>query len=158
MTDRKTLAARALIEAQILKDLRAAHEKTRAELAATFIDTGEREVATLLDLRLGTVSLEGGKAFWTVVDEAAFFEWATTWSLGATEQRVRPAFQSAVLAKCKSDGAFYVDEETGEAFIPPGVERRTSAPSLVERPTKDAGLAVREWLGAETAKQLGIEA
>ena len=56
-TDRKRLVARALAEKQILKDLTAAHNKTRAELAELFADAGDRETGKLLDQRIGTVSL-----------------------------------------------------------------------------------------------------
>ena len=156
MTDRKEVARRALVEAVILKHLKQAHERTRAELGELFTDAGEREVGTLLDHRIGTVSLEAGRETWAVVDEQLFLEWVKTRYIHELVESVRPAFQAAVLAKCKSDGAFYVNEENGEVFIPPGVARRRSAPSLVERPDKHAGFVVAHWLG-DAAERLGIE-
>ena len=161
MTDRKALVARSLAEAQILKDLKAAQARTRAELAELFADAGEREVGLLLDHRIGTVELRAGIESWAVVDPDAFGDWVLQnfpdEAARVSSVEVRSSFRDAVLAKCKSDGAFYVNEESGEVFIPPGVARRKGAPSLVERPDKHAGFVVREWLG-EAAERLGIEA
>lgn len=159
MTDRKALTARALIEAQIIKDLRAAHEKTRAELAAAFIDAGEREVATLLDQKLGTVSLKAGAEYWTVADQDAFLEWVCANFADEVEEilTVRPSFTTAVLAKCKRDGG-YVDEVTGEIEIPQGLALRKGSPTLEARTDKQAGPAVREWARYHLGELLGIEA
>jgi hypothetical protein len=156
MTDRKELVARALTEAQILKELKARHAETRAELAQFFEDAGDREVGKLLDQRIGTVSLEAGSETWKVTDEETFLQWVKQEYPQHITQTVGSVFRDWVLIACKAHGGL-LDADTGEVEVVPGVEKRVGAPTLVERPDKDAGKTVREWLGVETAERLGIE-
>ena len=159
MTDRKEVARKALVEAVILKHLKQAHERTRAELGAMFTDAGEREVGTLLDHRIGTVSLEGSGTTWTVTDDAAFTEWALeNYPHEVAEVQsfqVSPALRAVVLNQCERDGG--VVDADGVVEVPPGCEQRRGALRLVERPDKHAGWVVAHWLG-DAAERLGIEA
>lgn len=155
--DRKTLVARALAEKQILKMLTEAHSQTRAELAELFADAGDRETGKLLDHRIGTVSLEAGRETWTVADEEAFLQWNAEHYPQHLQKSVGSVWRDFVLMSCKNVGGL-LNETTGEVEEVPGVVRRVSAPTLVERPDKHAGFVVREWLGVETAERLGIEA
>lgn len=160
MTDRKELVSRLLAYRTVIKALQDEESKLRDQAADLFDDVGEREVGILLDQRLGTVSLEAGQESWQVVDYVEFLGWVIKDFPGeiVTISDIRSSFRDAVLAKCKSEGAFYVNEETGEAFIPPGVGRRQSNPKLVARTDKHAGWVVRQHLGIEATKKLGIEA
>lgn len=154
--DRKYWVARSLAEAQILKDLNASHKKTRAKLAELFADPGDRETGKLLDHCIGTVSLEAGRETWTVTDEEAFLQWNTEHYPQHLQKTVGSVWRDFVLMSCKNVGGL-LNETTGEVEEVPGVMRRVSAPTLVERPDKHAGFVVREWLGVETAERLGIE-
>jgi hypothetical protein len=156
LTDRKTLVARALAEKQILKDLTVAHNKTRVELAELFPDAGDRETGKLLDQRIGTVSLEAGRETWAVTDEETFLQWVKQEYPQHLMQTVGSVFRDWILVSCRSTGGL-LNQVTGEVEIVPGVEKRVSAPTLVERPDKHAGFVIREWLGVETAERLGIE-
>ena len=160
MTDRKEVARKALVEAVILKHLKAAHERTRAELGAMFEQPDEREVATLLDHRIGTVSLEGGGTTWTVTDDAAFTEWALENYPHEVHEvqrfEVGETLRRWVLETCRQSGEG-VPDENGEMHPVPGVTQRRGALRLVERPDKHAGWVVAHWLG-DAAERLGIEA
>jgi hypothetical protein len=157
MTDRKTAVSELLAMKAFIKELEREHDRRRAELGEHFTDAGEREVGMLLDHRLGTVSLEAGREYWTVVDEEAFLSWVMAFYRHETTPAVRPAFRTAVLERCKRDGGMLYTE-TGEINVPWGVDVRKGAPTLVERTDKHAGFVVRHWLGVEATEKLGIEA
>lgn len=156
MTDRKEVVRLLLLQKQILKELSAIHNELRAEAAEFFQHPGEREVGMLLDHRIGTVSLEAGRETWTVTDEEAFLQWNTEHYPQHLQKTVGSVWRDFVLMSCKNVGGL-LNEATGEVEEVPGVVRRVSAPTLVERPDKHAGFVVREWLGVEAAERLGIE-
>lgn len=155
MTDRKEVVRLLLLQKQILKELSAIHNELRAEAAALFQDPGEREVGMLSDHRIGTVSLEAGRETWTVTDEEAFLQWNAEHYPQHLQKTVGWVWRDWVLLSCKNAGGL-VDEVTGEVTVPAGVQRRVSAPTLVERPDKHAGFVIREFLGGAAAEKLGI--
>lgn len=157
-TDRKALATRTIVQAAIIKALRAVHDESRAELFELFEDAGEREVGNLAGQMVGTAALQNGRETWAVVDDEAFLEWVSEQNPREIVSAVRESFTAAILAACKRDGGVVLDEATGEVGLPPGVAVRHGATSLVVKSEVDGAALVRSWLGDSASRQLGIEA
>jgi hypothetical protein len=86
--------------------------------------------------KVATISKSSPKKAPQVVDEAAFLDWVREHCPLHVVEKVRPAFQAALLADMtKAGAAEWVDGQTGEVHEVPGVEfREGRASSCSVRP------------------------
>jgi hypothetical protein len=141
-----------LLALRVLKDWIAVEDRRlRDEMCAELV-VGER-YSGLLDPAdkeslLGFVQLTKARESWSVTDPDALLEWVE--QVAPTEvvttRQVRPAFIAAVLADCKSHGAWISPD--GELLAPDGVEVRTGSPTLMVKPTAEADYLVADALAA----------
>jgi hypothetical protein len=96
---------------------------------------------------IGTVTMAEGSEVVKITDDAAFFSWVLENYPEQIEQvpRVRPAFQSRVLAAVKAEGC-YPNAATGEADKVPGVVVEKGDPKPMVKPLPAARSAVLEWI------------
>lgn len=99
-----------LVVVRVLKDLlKAADDGDRAQVRTDW-STGERLAGVIGGETVGYVQLKHGPAGAAVTDRAAFEAWVTThrpdeWeTVTTTVTRIRPAYESAVLAAAKKAG------------------------------------------------------
>lgn len=134
---RRDTATRLLL-ARVVKDrLDAADRGLREQARADFDVPGVRDIGVIGDEQIGSVALTKGKTSWTVTDPQALLEWvkANVPDEVVTTETVRSSYVQALLARAKADGVA-VDVFTGEQI--PGIECRTSEPSLNVKPSGDA--------------------
>jgi len=117
---------RAVLEAAVLKELKARNDATRARVQGT-LKPGDRRTVWLDDAEIGTVSRNRPSTGWAVTDREAFTAWvAETYPEAiVTTRSVVPAWEKELLASG-------VDKATGE--VPPGLEEKTSTPGVVVKP------------------------
>lgn len=165
LTPREAAAQRLLGLAALSKVLKAATDKSRAEDGAAFDKAGQREVAELNGVPMGTVSRDNDKSEWSVEDAAAFLAWVkaehpehVVTTTTVTEE-VAPGFTRELLALLKAGKAGeFIDATTGEVTSrPPGVVFIRKRGSLRVSPSKDAPAAVMAALGP-VAESLGLPA
>lgn len=156
MSTREELAQRVLVLRGLRMLVQAEENAIRAELDAAFHIPGQREPARLLGQDLGSVQLIKGSSSWKVTDPDAWQAWVEAHNPGeiVTTKTVRSSYTDAVLAKLKAGGA-EIDEETGEAVVPPGIAPTFSAPSIRVSPSKEAPRIVLDALG-DAAVLIGL--
>lgn len=115
-----------------------------AEAAAEFEREGTAPTWRLADL--GTITLPVSQAAAYVADTRAFVEWCMLRYPSEVETiaQLRPAFQSALLARLHLEGTSAVDPATGEEV--PGLAVRPGGipKSLSIRPSADAAVVFAE--------------
>lgn len=137
----RDIARRALLESAILRELTAANEDTRHELAAD-LEPGDR--VTVGDL--GAVQVTKPRRGWAVVDWPALTRWVERHApdalLTVTTLKVNPAFIAAVVAA----GGEWTDPQTGEILTPDGMGITGGSPQLRVNPSDAATEAARVLL------------
>lgn len=152
--NRREIATRLVIQKTVIDLLREANDIERAGAQTEFDEPGVSEPAKVGDTRIGTVLVGKGRETWKVTDPRAFLAWVTDTRPDELVQSVRESFTAAVLASCKKEGG-WIDTDTGEISVPPGVARSTGDPILTVKPNEDARAAVLDALG-DTAVELGL--
>lgn len=134
---RRDTATRLLLSRVVRDRLTEADKAIREQARTDFDMPGVREIGVIGDEQIGSVALTKGKTSWTVTDPQALLEWvkANVPDEVVTTETVRSSYVQAVLARAKNDGVA-VDPFTGEVI--PGIECKTSEPSLNVKPSDDA--------------------
>ena len=137
-----------LLALRVLTDRIKVEENTlRAELVAELM-VGERQAGALDPADpatlLGFVQLTKARESWVVTDPAAFLAWCERVAAEevVTTRAVRASFTAAVLADCKSHGAWISPD--GELLAPDGVDVRIGSPVLTVKATAEADALVAE--------------
>ena len=127
-----------LLVARVVKDRLTAADRDLREQARTDFDVpGVRDIGVIGDEQIGSVQLTKAREAWTVTDPAALLAWvkANAADEVVTVEQVRSSYVQALLARAKADGVA-VDAFTGEQI--PGIDCRTSEPTLTVKPSADA--------------------
>jgi hypothetical protein len=133
-----------LLVARVVKDrLTAADRGLREQARADFDVPGVRDIGVIGDEQIGSVQLTKGREAWTVTDPDTLLAWvkANAADEVVTVETVRSSYVQALLARAKADGVA-VDAFTGEQI--PGIECRTSEPSLNVKPSDDAAQVIAQ--------------
>jgi hypothetical protein len=133
-----------LIVARVVRDRLSAADKGLREQARTDFDVpGVRDIGVIGDEQIGSVQLTKGREAWTVTDPAALLAWvkANVPDEVVTVEQVRSSYVTALLARAKGQGNA-VDPFTGELI--PGIDCRTSGPTLTVKPSKDAAQTIAQ--------------
>ena len=153
--DREQWAQRLLVQQVWMNLMSKANRETREAAKAAFTKPGQREIGDLDGHDLGSVQLTKGRESWVVDNPAEFQAWVSEHYPEhiITTESVASSFTSNVLAACKGDG--FIDRETGEYIVPPGIVPKTGQPTLVVKPSDDAEKVVLDALG-DAAVTLGL--
>lgn len=133
-----------LILSRVVRDRLSEADKAIREQARTDFDMpGVRDIGVIGDEQIGSVQLVKGRESWVVTDPAALLAWvkANAPDEVVTTEAVRSSYVQALLARAKADGVA-VDVFTGEQI--PGIECRTSAPTLTVKPSEDAAQTIAQ--------------
>ena len=133
-----------LLISRVVRDRLAAADKAYREQAREDFDVpGVRDIGVIGDEQVGSVQLTKPRESWTVTDPAALLAWVKANAVDevVTTETVRPSYVQALLARAKEDG-IAVDRVSGEPI--PGIERRTSEPTLTVKPSEDAAQVIAQ--------------
>jgi hypothetical protein len=150
----RDLSTQLLAVAAVLDRVKAADGRLRAEVSRRML-VGDRVQGAIDGRKLGTVSMAEGSVTAAVVDGAAFLAWVLEEHPEEVETvpRVKPAFQTSVLAQVKEHGV-WADPATGEAVEVPGVRRSQGDPKPVVRKNDQAVQIVSAALAAGKLKEI----
>lgn len=134
---RRDTATRLLLSRVVRDRLSEADKAIREQAREDFDVPGVRDIGVIGDEQIGSVQLTKGREAWTVTDPAALLAWvkANASDEVVTVETVRSSYVQALLARAKADGVA-VDAFTGEQI--PGIDCRTSEPTLTVKPSSDA--------------------
>lgn len=140
---RRDTATRLILSRVVRDRLADADKAIRGQARTDFDMPGVREIGVIGDEQVGAVQLTKPREAWTVTDPAALLAWvkANAPDEVVTTEAVRSSYVQALLARAKEDGVA-VDRVSGEQI--PGIECRTSAPTLTVKPSEDAAQIIAQ--------------
>lgn len=143
-----------LIVSKVVRDRLAAEDKAYREQAREDFDMpGVRDIGVIGSgddaQQIGSVQLTKGRETWTVTDPDALLAWvkANAPDEIVTTEAVRSSYVQALLNRAKADGVA-VNAFTGEEI--PGIEQRTTEPTLTVKPSADAAQTIAQALADGT--------
>lgn len=168
--------ARLIMQAAILKALKAEHDRLRAEVA-TELDPGDKKAPRIDGVKIGTVTMSDPDPEAVVTDQAALTSWIHEHRPDLVRERPvrinpdRMAEAVKVLEQHAPDLllpdayevpewalAQAVREAMGDGLVPDGVDFRAKSPVLSVRPGKDAGPLVQRMLETSGLTEIGAGA